>query len=99
MSQRKIQKNKNKSSQALVCIDDVANNVKDHMAHKEEDERETLPPKIVAMHRVRWNMNKGSEKWLCYGGAAGILRFQEINLLGNKKEKRKTLHDLSVSTI
>ncbi|KAL7617978.1 hypothetical protein Lser_V15G01927 [Lactuca serriola] len=92
-------KNKNKSSQALACIDDVANNVKDHMAHKEEDERETLPPKIVAMHRVRWNMNKGSEKWLCYGGAAGILRFQEINLLGNKKEKRKTLHDLSLSTI
>ncbi|PKI79404.1 uncharacterized protein LOC116195821 isoform X1 [Punica granatum] len=41
---------------------------------------ETLPPKIVAMHRVRWNPNKGSERWLCSGGAAGILRCQEIRL-------------------
>ncbi|KAK8517948.1 hypothetical protein V6N12_016782 [Hibiscus sabdariffa] len=40
---------------------------------------ETFPPKIVAIHRVRWNMNKGSERWLCYGGAAGIVRCQEIN--------------------
>ncbi|KAF9604077.1 hypothetical protein IFM89_002752 [Coptis chinensis] len=32
-----------------------------------------FPPKIVAMHRVRWNMNKGSERWLCYGGAAGVV--------------------------
>ncbi|MQL72576.1 hypothetical protein Taro_004935, partial [Colocasia esculenta] len=37
-----------------------------------------FPPKIVAMHRVRWNINKGSERWLCYGGAAGIIRCQEI---------------------
>ncbi|KAL5725203.1 hypothetical protein ACHQM5_008372 [Ranunculus cassubicifolius] len=41
---------------------------------------EVLPPKIVAMHRVRWNMNKGSERWVCYGGAAGIVRCQEISL-------------------
>jgi hypothetical protein len=27
---------------------------------------------------VRWNMNKGSERWLCYGGAAGIIRCQRI---------------------
>ncbi|GKU98344.1 hypothetical protein SLEP1_g11358 [Rubroshorea leprosula] len=39
---------------------------------------EALPPKILAMHRVRWNMNKGSERWLCYGGAAGIVRCQQI---------------------
>ncbi|CAH9082720.1 unnamed protein product [Cuscuta epithymum] len=38
-----------------------------------------LPPKSVAIHRVRWNMNKGSEKWLCYGGAAGIVRCQWID--------------------
>uniref|UniRef100_A0A0E0G5E4 Uncharacterized protein n=1 Tax=Oryza nivara TaxID=4536 RepID=A0A0E0G5E4_ORYNI len=35
---------------------------------------EVFPPKAVAMHRLRWTMNKGSEKWLCYGGAAGIIR-------------------------
>ncbi|PWA44179.1 AT hook, DNA-binding motif-containing protein [Artemisia annua] len=44
------------------------------------NEKEVFPSKIVAMHRVRWNMNKGSERWLCYGGAAGIVRCQEISL-------------------
>ncbi|EEE56812.1 hypothetical protein OsJ_06404 [Oryza sativa Japonica Group] len=39
---------------------------------------EVFPPKAVAMHRLRWTMNKGSEKWLCYGGAAGIIRCQRI---------------------
>ena len=32
------------------------------------------------MHKVRWNVNKGSEKWLRYGGATGIVRCQEIVL-------------------
>ncbi|CAO1942350.1 unnamed protein product [Urochloa humidicola] len=41
-------------------------------------EFEVFPPKSVALHRVRWNMNKGSERWLCYGGAAGIVRCQRI---------------------
>ncbi|XP_020260323.1 uncharacterized protein LOC109836741 isoform X1 [Asparagus officinalis] len=41
---------------------------------------EGLPPKDVALHKVRWNMNKGSERWLCYGGAAGIIRCQKISL-------------------
>ena len=35
---------------------------------------------MVAMHKVRLNMNKGSERWLCYGGAAGLVRCQEIVL-------------------
>ena len=39
---------------------------------------EVFPPKSVALHRVRWNVNKGSERWLCYGGAAGIIRCQRI---------------------
>uniref|UniRef100_A0A0D9V803 Uncharacterized protein n=1 Tax=Leersia perrieri TaxID=77586 RepID=A0A0D9V803_9ORYZ len=39
---------------------------------------EVFPPKAVALHRLRWNMNKGSERWLCYGGAAGIIRCQRI---------------------
>ncbi|KAL6574965.1 hypothetical protein OROMI_012250 [Orobanche minor] len=43
----------------------------------EKQEIEVFPPKIVAMHRVRWNVNKGSERWLCYGGAAGLVRFQQ----------------------
>ncbi|KAI3746249.1 hypothetical protein L6452_08673 [Arctium lappa] len=47
---------------------------------KRDEEGEVVPPppKIVGMHGVRWNMNKGSERWLSYGGAAGILRCQEI---------------------
>lgn len=51
-------------------------------------EFETFPPKIVAMHRVRWNMNKGSEKWLCSGGAAGILRCQQINTLSTDRKSK-----------
>lgn len=49
-------------------------------------ETEVLPAKILAMHRVRWNMNKGSERWLAYGGAAGIVRCQEVSvpLVGKK---------------
>ncbi|KAG0473222.1 hypothetical protein HPP92_015079 [Vanilla planifolia] len=38
-----------------------------------------FPPKSVALHKVRWNMNKGSGRWLCYGGAAGIVRCQAIS--------------------
>jgi len=41
-------------------------------------ELKVIPPNSVALHRVRWNMNKGSERWLCYGGAAGIIRCQRI---------------------
>lgn len=44
-----------------------------------EEEMEVVPPKIVAMHRVRWNVNKGGEKWLCSGGAAGLVRCQEVD--------------------
>ncbi|XXG88254.1 hypothetical protein AAC387_Pa12g0489 [Persea americana] len=39
---------------------------------------EVLPPKMVSLHRVRWNRNKGSQRLLCYGGAAGIVRCQVI---------------------
>ncbi|KAG8389281.1 hypothetical protein BUALT_Bualt02G0212600 [Buddleja alternifolia] len=62
------------SSKSQLNADQVTNK-----ADKEE-EIELFPPKIVAMHRVRWNINKGSEKWLCYGGAAGLLRCQEVDL-------------------
>uniref|UniRef100_A0A6N2LWL1 Uncharacterized protein n=1 Tax=Salix viminalis TaxID=40686 RepID=A0A6N2LWL1_SALVM len=64
--------------QALVCIDDK----QDEESGKEGAGNvvESIPPKMVAVHRVRWNMNKGSERWLCSGGAAGIVRCQEIKM-------------------
>ncbi|EYU35152.1 hypothetical protein MIMGU_mgv1a001852mg [Erythranthe guttata] len=46
---------------------------------KNDNKREVFPGKNVAIHRVRWNANKGSENWLCYGGAAGLLRCQQID--------------------
>ncbi|CAA0825216.1 Transducin/WD40 repeat-like superfamily protein [Striga hermonthica] len=60
------------------------NPVEEHGSEQNSDKSkpdfEIFPPKIVAMHRVRWNMNKGSEKWLCYGGAAGVLRCHQVDL-------------------
>ncbi|KAD5803066.1 hypothetical protein E3N88_14426 [Mikania micrantha] len=61
------------TSRALVCID---NDTK--MEDVENVKIEVFPPKSVAMHRATWNMNKGGERLVCYGGAAGILRCQEI---------------------
>nr|TKS04088.1 hypothetical protein D5086_0000146430 [Populus alba] len=67
--------------QALVCIDDEQD-VKQKGGGEEGAGNvvESIPPKMVAIHRVRWNMNKGSERWLCSGGAAGIVRCQEIKM-------------------
>ncbi|KAH7663447.1 general transcription factor 3C polypeptide 2 protein [Dioscorea alata] len=53
--------------------------ISEHGCREAESEFLDFPSKILAMHRVRWNMNKGSERWLCYGGAAGIVRCQEIS--------------------
>ncbi|CAK9159580.1 unnamed protein product [Ilex paraguariensis] len=75
-------KKKQKAEQALVCRDEEPENNQVEEKGEVRDEIEVLPPKIVAMHRVRWNMNKGSERWLCYGGAGGIVRCQEINVSG-----------------
>ncbi|KAK4281630.1 hypothetical protein QN277_013098 [Acacia crassicarpa] len=63
---------------AIVCVDDETT-VGDNEVN-EGSALEAFPPKIVALHRVRWNMNKGSERWLCYGGAGGVVRCQEIAL-------------------
>ncbi|KAK4343170.1 hypothetical protein RND71_038986 [Anisodus tanguticus] len=54
-------------------------------AEEEEPKRlkekfEALPPKNLSINRVRWNINKGSERWLCYGGTAGLVRCQHIDL-------------------
>lgn len=83
---KKSSKSKNKSntmpniSQALVYRGDDPEPVqlRDGNANEKNDKVEVLPPKIIAMHRVRWNINKGSERWLCSGGASGVVRCQEI---------------------
>ncbi|KDP42720.1 hypothetical protein JCGZ_23660 [Jatropha curcas] len=64
----------------LICMDEGQDGVQERESEKGKpaNKIEVLPPDIVAMHRVRWNMNKGSERWLCSGGAAGIVRCQEI---------------------
>ncbi|KAK7392586.1 hypothetical protein VNO78_21029 [Psophocarpus tetragonolobus] len=67
-------KKKPEESQDLVCRDDdvspipTADNEKSDFGNIPE----SLPPKMAALHRVRWNMNKGSERWLCFGGACGL---------------------------
>ncbi|KAK9664903.1 hypothetical protein RND81_14G076000 [Saponaria officinalis] len=71
--------NKATNNQGLPNADgDKTLSEKPDTKDKVQCEIETLPPKMQAMYRVRWNMNKGSERWLCYGGAAGIVRCQEI---------------------
>lgn len=65
----------------MVCRDEEPLKTQGKEDRKDEERTiEVFPPKAVAMHRVRWNMNKGSERWLCYGGAAGLVRCQEIVL-------------------
>ncbi|KAL0704602.1 hypothetical protein Bca4012_071027 [Brassica carinata] len=72
---------------ALVCVkedgDEGEGRRKEASNSSSGVKVERLPPKMVAMHRVRWNMNKGSERLLCYGGAAGIVRCQEIASFGS----------------
>ncbi|KAI3831069.1 hypothetical protein MKX03_036082 [Papaver bracteatum] len=72
------------ADQALAIREEEENQA---LAIREEEENQAeekeiidvFPSKIVALHKVRRNMNKGSERWLCYGGAAGIVRCQEIS--------------------
>ncbi|KAI3683867.1 hypothetical protein L1987_84382 [Smallanthus sonchifolius] len=76
------------TSRALVCIDNddkveeenvIGEDVKEEVLKVTHNKKtEVFPPKSVAMHRATWNMNKGSERFVCYGGAAGIVRCQEI---------------------
>ncbi|XP_039030887.1 uncharacterized protein LOC120165438 [Hibiscus syriacus] len=81
IKQKSISVNKKKANDDKVLslnTKKATNKGKEETGKEVESKIETFPPKIVAMHRVRWNMNKGSERWLCYGGAAGIVRCQEI---------------------
>ncbi|KAE8098519.1 hypothetical protein FH972_016576 [Carpinus fangiana] len=84
-SEKKTNKNrgKKKSGDDLALVYRVEEPQKTHGKEDKKVEDRTIevfPPKAVAMHRVRWNMNTGSERWLCYGGAAGLVRCQEIVL-------------------
>lgn len=71
-------KEKGKSDLSLVCREEDQSEKENCREGENKDEIEKLPSKLVSMHRVRWNMNKGSERWLCSGGAAGLVRIQEI---------------------
>lgn len=68
------------NDQVLISIDENGRTMNGEPDVKEEvdGEIEDPPSKIVSMYKVRWNMNNGSERWVCYGGAAGIVRCQEI---------------------
>lgn len=37
-----------------------------------------FPCQKVSVHRLRWNCNPTREHWLAYGGAAGIVRCQQV---------------------
>ncbi|KAG7597602.1 WD40-repeat-containing domain superfamily [Arabidopsis suecica] len=80
------------NSRALVCVKEDGREEEGRRKEASNNSNgmkaEGFPPKMVAMHRVRWNMNKGSERWLCYGGAAGIVRCQEIAPTSNWKPQR-----------
>ncbi|KAL0347074.1 UNVERIFIED_CONTAM: hypothetical protein Scaly_1723400, partial [Sesamum calycinum] len=69
------------NQEIVLCRSEDAGQLQGDGSGKEEkgDGVEVFPPKIVAMHKVRWNVNKGREKWLCYGGAAGLVRCQEVD--------------------
>ena len=78
---RSVNKKNREDDQALVCRDEEPPKTEGKENGKMEARtNEVFPPKMVAIHNVRWNMNKGSERWLCYGGAAGLVRCQEIVL-------------------
>jgi general transcription factor 3C polypeptide 2 len=80
------------NSRALVCVKEDGGEEEGRRKAASNNSNgmkaEGFPPKMVAMHRVRWNMNKGSERWLCYGGAAGIVRCQEIAPTSDWKPRR-----------
>lgn len=74
-----VSKKVSSSAPALCWRDDeeISNNKNEKMA--EGKAFASFPSKSVAVHKVRWNPNKGSGRWLCYGGAAGIVRCQVIS--------------------
>lgn len=58
---------------SLVC-----SNIQSVAVAESKKSKKKFPSKNIALHKVRWNTSHGSQRWLCYGGAAGIVRCQEI---------------------
>ncbi|CAL0299349.1 unnamed protein product [Lupinus luteus] len=75
-------KEKPVENQGLICRDDVSTSTPgvDNEESNLSNIPEVFPSKMAALHKVRWNMNKGSERWLCSGGAGGVVRCQKIVL-------------------
>lgn len=68
-------------SLAMVSCDgeaDVSSSQKLSAGKLARELPDSMPPKSVSVHRVRWNQNKGCENLMCFGGAAGIVRFRLI---------------------
>ena len=74
---RKISKSQKKIQGEVTLVEEEQEGLQ--ISSTSNEDFLVFPPKIVAMHRVRWNPNLGSERWLCYGGAAGIIRCQVID--------------------
>lgn len=47
---------------------------------------QNLPRQKVSVHCLRWNCNPHREHWLAYGGAAGIVRCQQIFSMKTKQK-------------
>ncbi|XP_024527606.1 uncharacterized protein LOC112345349 isoform X2 [Selaginella moellendorffii] len=66
---------------ALVCKEEILDSALDTSgkAVQPPNTVEEMPSKLVAVHRVKWNPNKSSAGWVCYGGAAGIIRCRLVS--------------------
>lgn len=78
-SPRKKKKSPDETSRGVDSVEEEQDNLQAGATRQPDQDFLAFPPKIVAMHRVRWNTNRGSERWLCSGGAAGIIRCQVIH--------------------
>ena len=56
-------KKKTEDDLTLAAIDDEPRSKDGKEDERASNKHEALPPKEVAMHRVRWNMNKGCESF------------------------------------
>ncbi|CAM6093166.1 unnamed protein product [Calypogeia fissa] len=56
----------------------LTQNTNRRMMAKSLTPADNCPCQRVSVHRLRWNCNPNREHWLAYGGAAGIVRCQQI---------------------
>jgi hypothetical protein len=63
---------------------DEKHNSKETTANKNRQQQnrtpkiQNFPDPVVAIHKVKWNPNLSSFKWIVYGGKSGLLRCQLI---------------------